>query len=560
MYIPIRYKSAYLFYKYRHYKEMARRFGEIIQRYPRNTYALKAVRLSLNTMYIKATNPELPEKVRVEHWKEINHWAKTFKANKILMNSKAAKKEKFADEIQSLIEESGYNVILALRKSNPLEAAQKFEKFVDSYPGSKFAHRALYAAMVIYDEARQLDNAIRAGKRLLKKYPASDRFNQTILALADLHNRVADFRASAEYNEMFFSRYMKQKKGNGKSSRRRRARKGRKRRRAKTKSSVEQLITDKQAMDALYNAALLRESMGQYKKAIKNCVAFFNTFPDAVDTPNMFYKVGLIYETIGDLRKADRIWEAYPKKYADRSTPGRLLDVLYRHAMALRKLGKVKESDGLLDEIIDSYNKLPEKVRTPEARHAAAHARFLQLEKEFNEYVSIKLVLPPRTLKRNLFKKIDMRPQLEKKYQEVIAYKDPEFAIAALVRMGQLSRNLSQSMYDAPIPAGLTPEQQDIYVQELQNQALPLEEKAMALFQKAIDVSAAKGVYCKWTLEAQEQLKNYRPKAYPPPYEAEMVATEYIYEEGFDDRAVEVPPPPPPSQPAAAPAGAAGGA
>ena len=276
MYIPIRFKSAFIFYKYRHYKEMARRFGEIIERYPRNQFALKAVRLSLNTMYIKANNMDLPEKVRTEHWKEINRWAKEFKNNKVLMSSPAARKEKFAKEIQSLIEESGYNVVLALRKQDPLKAAQGFEKFVNDYPRSKFAHRALYAAMIIFDEASQLDLAIRAGKRLLKKYPTSDRYNQTILALADYHNRVADFARAARYNEMFFSKWQEQK-GQGKKKKKRSRRRRRSRRKKAVASKSASLITDKQAMDALYNAALLRESMGQYSRAIKNYVKYINT-------------------------------------------------------------------------------------------------------------------------------------------------------------------------------------------------------------------------------------------------------------------------------------------
>jgi tetratricopeptide (TPR) repeat protein len=547
MYIPIRFKSAFFFYQYRHYKEMARRFGEIIERYPNNQFALRAVRLSLNTMYMKATNEDEPEKVRTSHWKEINRWAKTFQKNKVLMNSKVAKKEKFAAEIQSLIEESGYNVVLAMRKKDPLEAAKGFEQFVNDYPKSTLAHRALYAAIVIFDEADQLDLAINAGKRLLKQYKTSDRVNPTIGFLADFHNRVADFAKAAHYNEMYFAKYLEEQGKSAKSKKK----KGRRRKKPTKKGKKEEaksvLITDKEGRDALYNAALLREKMGQFDKAVANYVKYIKYFPDAKDVPDIFYKVGMIYERRNQWRKADRIYEAYPDKYLERSTAGRMLAVTYKHAMALRKLEKKKESDKLLDKIIDSYNKLPEEARNEEARLAVSHARFLQLDAEFDDYINIKLVLPPRTLKRNLFKKIDIRPKLEKKYEEVVTYKDPDWSIAALVRIGQLSQNLSQSMYDAPIPGGLTPDQQDIYVQELQNQALPLEEKAMGFFRKAIEVSSTKGIYNEWTIKAQEQLKVYQPSSYPAPFEAELVSTEYIYEEGVHLDKVEVPPPPEPS-------------
>jgi len=557
MYIPIRFKSAFIFHRYRHFREMARRFGEIIERYPKNEYALKAVRLSLNTMYQVANSKHFSEEERNKNWKEINRWAKAFIGNKVLVNSPAAKKEKFSDEMQSLIEQSGYNVVLAVRQKDPLKAAHGFEKFVKDYPKSKYAHRALYAAVVIFDEAEQLDLAISAGKRLLKNYKESDRYNPTIGFLADFHTRVADFAKAAKYNEMYYDKWLEQTGQGGKKKKKTKKAKRKPKRTKKGEEEPEKiLITDKEAMDALYNAALIRESMGQFDKAIGNYVKYIKQFPDAKDVPDIFYKVGKIYERRKDWRKADRVWEGYPDKYSERSDAGRMLNVTYKHAMALRKLGKEKDSDKLLDKIIEQFNQLPEEAKSEEAREAVSHARFLQLEQEFNDYINIKLELPPRNLKKNLFRKIELRPKLERKYEEVVAYKDPDWSIAGLVRIGQISQNLSQSMYDAPIPAGLTPEQADIYVEELQKQALPLEEKAMALYQKAIDVSGQKGLYNQWTIKAQEQLKSYRPSAYPEAYKAGLVSTEYFYERGPHTQKVDVPPPPepvplPPSTPAA---------
>jgi TolA-binding protein len=530
MYIPIRFKSAYFFYQYRHFREMARRFGEIIERYPNNQFALKAVRLSLNTMYMKATSEDFSQDEKNENWKEINHWSKTFVANKVLMGSQAAKKEKFKAEVQSLVEESGYNVILALREKDTLKAAKGFKQFVADYPKSKYSHRALYAAVVIFNEANQLDLAIDAGKRLLKEYPDSDRINPTIGFLADFQNRVANFSQAARYNEMYFEKWIGQGSKNKKS-----------RKKSKAKKDSVVLITDKEAMNALYNAALIRESMGEFDKGISNYVKYIKHFPEANDVPDIFYKIGKIYERRELWRKADRVYAAYPDKYTDRSNAGRLLDVIYRHAMVLRKLEKTKDSDKLLEKIVLQYNDLDEKSKDEDARKAVSHARFLQLENEFNEYINIKLVLPPRTLKKNLFQKIDIRPKLEKKYEEIVGYKDPDWSVAALLRIAQLSQNLSQAMYDAPVPRGLTPDQADIYVQELHNQALPLEEKAINILQKAISVSNIKGIYSLWTIEAQNVLREFQQNSYPKPYNADLVSTEYFYRQGPKLDKVEVP-------------------
>ncbi len=535
MYIPIRFKSAFVFYKYRHFAEMAKRFGEIIERYPRNEYALKAVRLSLNSLYMKATLSE-EEKDRNASWKAVNYWAMTFQKNEILMNSPVAKKEKFGPEIQNLVEESGYNVVLALRKIDALGAASGFDKFVNDFPKSKYSHRALYAAMVIYDEANQLDLAIRAGKRLLKDYKKSDRINPTIGFLASFYDRIADFGTAAAFNEKLFNKWLEQEgktAKKGKKGKRKKARKRSRRRRGKKKEETKViLITDKEASDSLFNAGLLRESMGQYTKAIKNYGLYIKHFPEKDDTPDLFLKIGKIYEQQGKWRSADRVFAGYLEKFAERSSPGRMLNVLYRHAMALRKMDKTKDSDKLLDKIIEGYNKLDEKARNPEARLAAAHSRFLQVQPEFDEFIALKLVLPPRTLKRNLFKKIDIRPKLEKKYQEIIGFGDPDWSVAALVRIAELSKDLGRAMLDAPVPSGLTMEQQDIYVEELQKQALPLEEKAIVFLNKAISVSNTKGIYGSWTLMAQDLLRTFETNKYPDVYSAGLVSTEFFYDAG----------------------------
>jgi tetratricopeptide (TPR) repeat protein len=411
---------------------------------------------------------------------------------------------------------------------------------------------------VIYNEASQLDLAINAGKRLLKNYPKSDRYNPTIGFLANFHDRVADFGTSAMYNEMYFNKWLEQEGKTGKKKSKKRSRRSRKRSKRGKKGKVEViLITDKEASDALYNAALMRDSMGMYNKAIANYTKYIKYFPDKKDAHDLFYKIGMIYERQKDWRKADIIYVGYLGKYEDRSTPGRMLAVTYKHAMALRKMKKIKESDKLLDGIIERFNKLDKKARSPEAREAVAHARSLQVELEFNEFMALKLVLPPRTLKRNLFKKIKTRPKLEKKFEEIVAFGDPDWSLAALVRVGQISQDLADAMLEAPVPAGLTPEQADIYIEELQKQALPLEEKALNFYRRAIEVSNSKGIYNKWSMKSQDLLRKYEPSKYPEPYLAKKSQTEFFYDAEAQIEHLDVPAqpapsatPPPGSQPA----------
>ena len=142
-------------------------------------------------------------------------------------------------------------------------------------------------------------------------------------------------------------------------------------------------------------------------------------------------------------------------------------------------------------------------------------------------------MLPPNILKHNLYLKIDARSKLEKKYEEIVPLQDPDWSLAALVRIGQINQNLGQSMGEAPIPHDLTPSQQDSYVQELQKQALPFEEKAIGSYQKVIAIATAKGIYNDWMLQAQDLLHVYQPTLYPEPFKAGIAPSQNSYHRGL---------------------------
>jgi hypothetical protein len=64
------------------------------------------------------------------------------------------------------------------------------------------------------------------------------------------------------------------------------------------------------------------------------------------------------------------------------------------------------------------------------------------------------------------------------------------------------------------MPRGLDAEQQELYRSTLESQALPLEDKAVEAFSKAIAISRSTGVYSEWVVKAQDLLREYQPDAY----------------------------------------------
>ena len=99
-------------------------------------------------------------------------------------------------------------------------------------------------------------------------------------------------------------------------------------------------------------------------------------------------------------------------------------------------------------------------------------------------------------------------------YGEVIAVGSPRWSEAAFARIGEAYRNFNKGLLDAPMPRGLDREQQELYRSMLESQALPLEDKAVEAFAKAIAISRTTGVYSEWVVKAQDLLREYQPDAY----------------------------------------------
>ncbi len=157
---------------------------------------------------------------------------------------------------------------------------------------------------------------------------------------------------------------------------------------------------------------------------------------------------------------------------------------------------------------------------------AAAHARFLLVEPAFDEFVAIRFATAQRgRLVAALQAKNGRMARLLAAYTEVIAIGSPRWSEAALTRLGEAYRDFNKGLLEAPMPRGLDTEQQDLYRTTLENQALPLEDKAVDAFHKAIETSGRTGFYSEWTLRAQERLREYRPDEVPERHEPALLGS-----------------------------------
>jgi tetratricopeptide (TPR) repeat protein len=540
--IDVRYQAAVLYYDRNHFVEAARRFGEVILKWPEEKRSQEAADLSMAVLEEK------------QEWLELNKLSRQFLANKKL----AKPGTDFTKRTGVVVEGSQYKFVdevIYKKEKNPKKSAEEFLKFVAEFPASDNADRALTYAMIIFDEAGQLDKVTETGERVLKEYPFTQFDLKVRYRLAVTYEKVANFEKSAAMYEQFIASYdesagpkaigyenikdllKKEKEAKDKeaktAAKSKAAAKGKKDdkavvaapRKFATREKEEQFKkerddlvkeAEKWVSDAQFNAALWWEGLGKSDKAIAAYTRYIARFKDKKDVPDIAFNIGLIQEKDKKWPEAIKVYDGFLGAYSKdtRVTDVKRIDAKYRQFLAYKLLKDANAMEKVGKEIAAMYPKLSETDRKNDRAMAAyAHIRFHQLEPMWNAYLAVKLN-NLKTLKGDLVVKTKKTPEVEKAYTDILVIGNGEYGIAGLTRIGMMYADFAQNFLDSPDPKGLDEDQLSMYRGELENRAFPLEEKAIEALEKALAKSYELSVYNEWTILAQDKLNKYRPGAY----------------------------------------------
>ena len=467
--IVVRYRAAFLLYERRHFVHAASRFGEIILKWPTDSWSQKAANLSLDILNTR------------EEWLALSDLARRFVENRQLCPPGS----KFHAEVARIGEGAKFKYVMQLyeQKKDSALAAREFRAFVERYPRSEHAPKALYNALVIADKADQLDLVMAAGEQLLREYPGADAaiLKLTVPALASACERAGRYADAIRWYERAGTRWP----------------------------------SDENAADWLYNAAVWREGTGDDAGALQAWQAWLKRYRSRPDAARIAFDVGLILERQQEFRRAAAHWSSFQRDWAGRAPEGQLLLSRYKQGLALREL-KSPEASAVLADAAQRFPRLPDGERSSAAViDAAAHARFLLVEPAFQDFIAVHFRYTRQTdLVQVLKGKNSRLGKLLGAYGEVVAIGSPKWSEASFERIGEAYRNFNKGLLDAPTPRGLDAEQQELYRTTLEGQALPLEDKATEAFRKAVQISQKSGVYSDWVVKAQDFLREYQPDAY----------------------------------------------
>lgn len=117
----------------------------------------------------------------------------------------------------------------------------------------------------------------------------------------------------------------------------------------------------------------------------------------------------------------------------------------------------------------------------------------------------------PRALKRALLKKAKLLQTAEAALKKILERKQPYWSVAALSSAGDLYYRFAKWLLEVPAPRELTPEQEDIYRMALEEQATPMEDKAVAYWAAALKLARAQRIDSAHARQAARMLAQARP-------------------------------------------------
>jgi len=458
-----------------HYDKCIPRYESIITNAPKHRYASFAGNSLLEANY------------RLKKWDEVEKWARHLLDNKIF---DVTPKVKLESAIAYAINERA----IELKDAKQFDvAAKELLRLAEEFPTSELAAGALFNAAAIYEAGNQTRDAIATYNRVIEKYPKSLQAPQSLFVMGAIYESRADFTNAAAY----FSRMGAETK-------------------YVNEEGKEVAYKDHpNTADALYNAGVLLEAMEKWSDAIAAYERYMGLFPDRDNIKELQLHLAYVERERKDWKKARDRFENFGKR-KDITEPERveIFAQLGLLTAEIKDRNWEKTSDEYWTRSVDTWKKLGDEDKA-KTRYFASESRFLQAERIYEEFTKVKLSFPMSALQRSLVRKGELEQAAEAIYTEVVMMESPRWVAASAYRVGQMYKNFSDELYNLPMPEGLTPEQEDDYRMALDDNAFPLQEKALSAYRAALRLALQYQAYNEWSALSAQAISALESEAYP---------------------------------------------
>lgn len=482
--IPVAsWRAAELYRRANRIAEAGARFETIIQYHPTDEYAEEAAISAFLCFQF------------VEDWERIEYWAR------FLIQQNLENPDVSPERLQQAVAYAVHNQSQDLLEAGEeFQAAEMMIALYNEFPESEFAPDALFNAAAIYERARRIDTAIETYMIYLEAFPEDPGVPDATYTVALVYDSQAEFANAADWFE-----------------------------------KVLDFPDFPERLDAMFNAARLREALSEFDRALELYDTFMEESGETELITQLHFLTAEIEEDRGNLSEAYDRYEEF-RDWSDASTNLRLA--------ATVKQARIRVEQGREDDALDLYESayeqygagvmifddtgLPEEWESApgwqfednEERVAAlpyaAEARFVLADVDFDAAQAISLEYPEgrwRVLAENLGNRAIAVDVAQRAMFEVWWMGDAAWSVAAFTRIGELYKGFYDDMYALPPPDmdqclddGYSYDSCDQLDAEfnamLYERMYPIETKALQTLNEALIIAHDEGLYTEWTTRA----------------------------------------------------------
>lgn len=454
------FKAAWLLYHHNEFAQAAERFQVVIARDPTSQEAMYAANLILDSLAL------------VEDWGTLRSTSRAFHEQADLGGPA------FKEDVWEIHERASFQLVESqrLESGDDLQAARDLLAFVEEFPASRVGDLALNNAAVWLAEGGERARATDVRLTLLERYPESEHVVDATLALAVEYEAMGQFDRSASFYERFAASYPEHEG----------------------------------APAALYSAALFREAMGEPEAALRDTKHLLKLAEDREDHGELLLRKARLQVATQDVEGADATLQMLLRE----DVGGDLKMVVWQERVSLdgdrlgAALAWADQAEGL----------------GAVAREIAAGFRFAEVEPVWQAYAALRIDGPDqpvsqarenRLLADQFRNKTEALADLEGRYARVIETGSGPWGVASLVRVGEAYEDLAETLVTSHVPSFLTPEQAEMYRQDLNDRATLMRLKAQTAYETAHTKAIELDVYDASNARALERLRVLDPEAWP---------------------------------------------
>lgn len=505
--VDIEYDAARIYYDFNHFDKAIPRFKNIAEKHRNHRLAIFAANLLLDTYNLKKDFEALDSQVDI--------FLKLYTPDR---------DPEFYDLLTKLKQQSTFKKCQGIEATKKyIESARCFRRYARQFPKSEYVDEALYNAALNYEREKQIERAIQMRQALVNTGEGELVRKATYQIAGNLH-ALAIYSKASEVYEFY----------------------------------AENFPDSDEAKDAIRNAAVFREGLGELDKATDNYLKYMKLVgrKDKEKASEVFFSLGGILEKQEQWERVVSHYQKFMRDYGKVAKIDLIIEAHTRIGNAYMKFKRPDErkAQKAYEEAYTTFMELSDDQKkavttgiaaVAEARFKMGEAIFVDLERKPLKGKSFRNV---KRFVKEMTSRIKERTQIvveaQKIYLEVIQFRSPNWAIAALARIGQMYQALGNDIYNYPAPKSFNDEQTEIFKGQMTDMSEVQIGKAVEAYVLCMQKAQELRWFNQWSDLAEKQLASLRPREYRynaeqrarptyfgPPAVAQAVITELPSEE-----------------------------